>query len=135
VDFAQPIKIVTQDIPRVGRYPRLSDGAPGKHRGNAGKQLPRVGGPEVREDFLTDRPFLVAISPRMPDAAVGQYPYPRGVVPVVLRRQRFQFGPDFASQVPFQLLFGRFAVLAGLRLVRPVGETGGLGFDEQSPPG
>jgi len=135
VDFAQPVQVAAQYLSRVGRYPGFPYGLPSEQVAYARKQLARIGRTEVHEYVPPDRAFLMRVSPRVPDTTVGQDPYPCGIVARILGRKRFMFERDLAPQVPFQLLFGRLAALSGLRLVRTVGETGGLGLDEQSPPG
>ena len=77
--------------------------------------------------MLRDGAGGVIVVPDVPDAAVGENAGP-ALVGMVIEGKTASLVLEFAEQVSFELLEGRFVVVAWLWTVRVGGEAVGFGF-------
>ena len=113
------------------RYPGLAYWLDVEDWKKLAEQLLGVERREGVEAVLRDGAGGVIVVPDVPDAAVSENAGP-ALVRMVIEGKTASLILKFAEQVSFELLEGRFVVVACLRTVRVGGEAVGFGFDDDS---
>ena len=131
VDVAKAIVGWLKDLEGVGGYPGFADWLDAEDRKKLAEQLLGVERPKGVEAVLRDGAGGVIVVPDVPDAAVGENAGP-ALVGMVIEGKTASLVLEFAEQVSFELLEGRFVVVAWLGTVRVGGEAVGFGFDDDS---
>ena len=131
VDVAKAIVRWLKDLEGVRGYPGFADWLDVEDRKKLAEQLLGVERPEGIEAVLRDGAGSVIIVPDVPDPAVGENAGP-ALVGMIIEGKTASLVLEFAEQVSFELLEGRFVVVACLGTVGVSGEAVGFGFDDDS---
>lgn len=131
VNVAKAIVRRLKDLKGVGGYPGFAYWLHVEDRKKLAEQLFRIDRYEGVEAVLRDGAGDVIVLPGVPDPAVGENAGP-ALVGIVIEGKTASFVLEFAEQISFELLEGRFVVVAWLGAVRVGGEAVGFCFDDDS---